>query len=74
MCITVQCGLVAAICPLRQNSSGVKVKKSLTPIGYRRIQMTDGNEVSIEVLASAGKGNDRSCDYNNPLICEKILN
>lgn len=49
MCITVQCGLVAAICPLRQNSSGVKVKKSLIHIGYRRIQMTDGNEVSIEV-------------------------
>lgn len=36
--------------------------------------MIDGNEVSIEVLVSVGKGNDRLCDYNNFLICEKILN
>lgn len=50
-----------------------KREKSLLHIGYRRIQMTDGNEVSIEMLATAGKGKDRSCDYNNPFICETNL-
>lgn len=49
------------------------VINSLTHKTQSRNQMTDGNEVSIEVLATAGQGNDRSCDYINPFICEKNL-